>query len=98
VAVFLSEYEGFGLPAMESMARGIPVVASRRPSLSEVCAEAALLVEPDDPVGVAAAIDRVLRDEPLCAQLSASGRRRAAGYRWEETARLTWDVVREVAR
>src|SRR5262249_34324163 len=53
--VLVSEYEGFGLPALEAMARGVPVVASRRPALDEIFGEAALLVEPRDAQGIAAA-------------------------------------------
>ena len=88
VFVLLSEYEGFGLPVLEAMARGIPVVTSRRPALNEIFGVGALLVDPGDEAGVAAAIDRVLREEGLRADLvrrgyalaaSSPGRRRRRG-------------------
>ncbi len=68
-AVFLSEYEGFGLPALECAARGVPLVVGRSPSLGEIFRDAALLVDPRDETEVAAAIDRVLTDAALRARL-----------------------------
>src|SRR5205085_7836223 len=82
VAVLLSEYEGFGLPALEAMARGIPVVTSRRPCLNEVFGVAALLVDPGDEDAVAAALDAVLADERLRADLWRRGPALAASYSW----------------
>jgi len=98
-AVFLSDYEGFGLPAVEAAVRGIPVVASARPSLGEVLGDAALLVDPRDEGAITDALVRVLRDEPLRAALRERGRSLAARYSWAETAARTRDVLhRAVSR
>jgi glycosyltransferase involved in cell wall biosynthesis len=88
-AVFLSEYEGFGLPVLEAMARGLPVVLADRPALNELFGAAALLVDPRDETAVAAALERALRDSGLRADLVARGRTLAARFSWEETARHT---------
>jgi glycosyltransferase involved in cell wall biosynthesis len=94
-AVFLSEYEGFGLPALEAAARGVPLVVSRSPALGEVFRDAALLVDPRDESAVAAALDRLLTDAALRAGLVEAGRALAARHSWAETARLTRDALRE---
>jgi len=93
VAVFLSDYEGFGLPALEAMARGLPVVTSRAPSLGEIFGEAALLVEPRDEQAVAGAIERILRDPALRADLVSRGRALAGRFSWKETAQRTWECL-----
>jgi glycosyltransferase involved in cell wall biosynthesis len=80
-----SLYEGFGLPALEGMACGVPVVAARRGALPEVCADAALLVEPDAD-GLAEGLHRVLSDDALSQHLGSAGRQRAAGFTWERAA------------
>ena len=89
VAVFLSEYEGFGLPALEAAARGVPLVVSDRPALSEVFAEAALSVDPQDAEAVAGAIARLTSDHDLRQDLVARGRALAARHSWAQTAALT---------
>lgn len=89
VVVFPSLYEGFGLPVVEAMGRGVPVITTDRSSLPEVAGDAALLVDPGDPAAIAAAIERVLSDAPLAARLGEAGRAQAATFSWERTAQLT---------
>jgi glycosyltransferase involved in cell wall biosynthesis len=97
VFVFLSEYEGFGLTALEAMARGVPVVTSTRPALGEVFGDAALLVDPRDAPATAAAADGVLRDPALRADLVARGHALAARHSWATCARLTRDALQAAA-
>jgi len=96
-AVFLSEYEGFGLPALEAAARGVPLVVSRAPSLGEIFGAAALVVDPHDEREVAAALDSLLRDAPLRDRLREAGRALAARYSWAETAARTRAALAEAA-
>lgn len=97
-AVFLSEYEGFGLPALEAMARDVPVVVSDRPALDEVYRTAALTVPLEDEAAIAAALARVLEDGALRDDLVARGRALAARLSWAETARRTRAVLADAAR
>ncbi|MCL6430952.1 MAG: glycosyltransferase family 4 protein [Anaerolineae bacterium] len=92
VFVFPSLYEGFGLPVLEAMACGVPVVCSAASSLPEVAGEAALLVSPGDVWALAAAIERVLDDSALRARLRAEGLARARRFTWEAAARATLEV------
>ena len=85
----VSELEGFGLPVLEAMARGVPVVCSNRASLPEVAGDAATVVDPDDPVAVLEALKGALLDEELRAERSQAGRVRAAAFSWERTAEQT---------
>jgi glycosyltransferase involved in cell wall biosynthesis len=84
--VLPSRYEGFGLTCLEAMACGIPVVASERTALPEVCGDAALLVDPDDPAAITGAVLSICEDPELAARLKAAGRRRARSFSWERAA------------
>jgi len=92
--VFPSQYEGFGFPPLEAMARGIPVVSAATGSLPEVLGDAAELVEGFDAGDWAARITRVLADGNLRRDLAARGPLQAAKYTWAETARKTWELYR----
>jgi glycosyltransferase involved in cell wall biosynthesis len=93
--VYPSLYEGFGLPPLEAMACGTPVVTSTASSLPEVVGQAALLVDPADTGALARAIERGLADADLRAQMRAEGLARVAGFSWRETARRTADSYRQ---
>jgi glycosyltransferase involved in cell wall biosynthesis len=95
--VYPSRYEGFGLPLVEAMASGIPVLASRAASIPEVVGESGILLDPDDPGQWADAIVDVMTDAVLRARLHTDGLARAALFSWERTARITLDVYRRVA-
>lgn len=90
--VFPSRYEGFGLPPLEAMACGCPVVSSPAGALAEVLGEAALLVDPGDAGAWASAVARIAREPGLRERLTAAGRARAAAFTWAETARRTLDA------
>jgi glycosyltransferase involved in cell wall biosynthesis len=84
-----SLYEGFGLPCLEAMACGTPVVAADRAALPETCGDAALLTDPRDPAVFAEALLCAATDDAERASLSAAGLERAAGFTWERSAELT---------
>jgi alpha-1,3-rhamnosyl/mannosyltransferase len=94
--VWPSLYEGFGIPPVEAMACGTPVVSSSAPVMPEVLGDAALLVEPLAPEAYAAAIERVLDSSALRAELIARGFAQARRYSWSEHARRTLAVYGEV--
>jgi len=96
VLLMPSLYEGFGMPLLEAMACGVPVVTSCRGSIPEVAGDAVCYANPDDPRDIAAVVDRVLFDERLQSDLSARGVKRATGYTWQATAQLTVKVYREL--
>ena len=87
--LFPSLYEGFGLPPLEAMSYGLPVVASDRSSLPEVLGEAALYANPEDAEDLARSVDRLLEDHSLRAKLKEAGLQRAAQFSWEEAAKKT---------
>ena len=89
-----SRYEGFGLPPLEAMKCGTPVVSSNVSSLPEVLGEAALLADPDDVDAIADALRRVLEDAALADDLRARGIEQSARFTWSETARLTRESYR----
>ena len=96
VFAFPSLYEGFGLPVLEAMACGTPVVAANSSSLPEVAGDAALLVDPGDVGALAEALERVLFGASLASDLVGRGLARAAQFSWERTAELTHEVYRSV--
>ncbi|MGH2753088.1 MAG: glycosyltransferase family 4 protein [Actinomycetota bacterium] len=96
VFCFPSLFEGFGLPVLEAMAQGTPVVTSRGTSTEELGEDAAILVEPRDVGSIAEGITTALKDEGLRRRLKAAGPRRASGYRWETTADLLMKAYGEV--
>lgn len=95
---FISLYEGFGLPIIESMAVGTPVITSNVSSMPEIAAGAALVVPPRDFEEVVDAMDKIVSDSALRADLIARGIRRAEGFSWDKASTQTWDIVRAAAR
>jgi len=96
VLLFPSFYEGFGLPALEAMASGCPVVASNATSLPEVVGQAGLMREPGDIEGLAESVLELLEDGRLYQRLVDRGLRRASEFTWERTARETATVYKNV--
>jgi len=96
IFAFPSLDEGFGIPVLEAMAHAIPVVTSRRSALPEVAGDAALLVNPEDPEEIAAALNRLASDEGLREELSRRGRERATEFSWDAAVRKTWEVYEEL--
>jgi glycosyltransferase involved in cell wall biosynthesis len=96
VFVFPSLYEGFGLPPLEAMASGTPVVTSNVSSLPEVTGDAAVLVDPHDVRSIEHGIRRVLADPALAAEMRRQGLLRAREFSWERSVRRTLEVYRKV--
>lgn len=94
--IYPSVYEGFGLPPLEAMACGAPVIASRIAALQENLGDAACFFEPMDVAGLAKSILELWADEPQRQELSFLGRQQAEKFSWERTARQTLEVYREV--
>ena len=95
--VYVSLFEGFGLPPLEAMARGLPVVASRATSLPEVCGDAAVLVDPHDVDAIAAGLGRLLVDDDLRSRCTSRGRARAAAYSPTRTGRALRHALAQAA-
>jgi glycosyltransferase involved in cell wall biosynthesis len=98
VFAYPSVYEGFGLPPLEAMALGVPVVATSTGAIPEVLGDAAVLVVPGDPDGLAEALARVLDDSALRDQLIERGRRRAADFTWDAAGQAMAHAYRTAAR
>jgi len=94
--VLPSLYEGFGLPAIEAMACGRPVLAANAGALPEVCGDAALYCDPRDPVDIAAGLRRLATDPELAARLAAAGPPRARRFSWDDTAAAVAVAIRQL--
>jgi glycosyltransferase involved in cell wall biosynthesis len=95
--VYPSRYEGFGLPPLEAMACGAPVLATRTGAIAEYAEGAALLVDPGDRAALRDGLVRLLRDAPLRRELRARGAERARTYTWERSAVLMMQLLAEVS-
>jgi glycosyltransferase involved in cell wall biosynthesis len=93
---FVSLVEGFGLPALEAMACGAPVVVSQGTSLAEVVGEAGLKVDPRYEWGIARALDQLISDGPMRQELADRGRERSRAFNWSDTARLVYETIQGV--
>src|ERR1700720_3487151 len=98
IFVFPSLYEGFGLPPLEAMAHGTPVVTSNVSSLPEVVGNAAVLVHPENVFEIMRALHRVLLDQPLREKMKERSYRQAAKFSWEKSVRRIMEVYQEVLR
>ncbi len=96
VFAFPSLDEGFGMPVLEAMAAGAPVMTSSRSALPEVAGEAALLADPEDTGALVDALQRLTEDEDLRTRLSRLGVERARLFTWEKAVNETWDVYRHL--
>jgi glycosyltransferase involved in cell wall biosynthesis len=95
--VLVSLYEGLGLPCLEAMASGVPVVAADSGALPETCGDAAILVAPEDREAIARALERILEDEPTRERLRTAGLHRAASFSWERAANELDSLLSSVA-
>src|SRR4029077_3064433 len=96
--VFPSLYEGFGLPPLEAMASGTPVITSSTSSLPEVVGDAAMLVNPENVFDIARGMKEVLLNDGLRERLSEAGRIHAARYSWKTTAQQVLEIYREIGK
>jgi len=94
--VFPSLYEGFGLPALEAMAQGVPIACSSAGSLPEVCGDAAFYFDPRSVDEMTGAIERLLADTGLRRKLGAAGVERAKDFSWTRTAERTVEIYEQV--
>jgi len=96
LVAFPSWYEGFGLPALEAMQAGAPVLVSNRGALPEITGDAAWIIDPDDEASFGATLISALTDSERRAVRIARGRERARSYSWEATARQTFELLRSI--
>jgi glycosyltransferase involved in cell wall biosynthesis len=96
IFAFPSLDEGFGMPVLDAMARGVPVVTSNRSAMPEVASDAALLVDPSEVDSIGDALSRLAADPNLRDRLTTLGHARAAEFSWDRTVRETWDVYSEL--
>jgi glycosyltransferase involved in cell wall biosynthesis len=96
VFAFASLDEGFGIPVLEAMANGVPVITSNRSALPEVCGDAALMIDPLSTDEMIASLEMLIADEGLRIALAEKGRKRAAAFSWENCVRETYRLYEEL--
>ena len=96
--LFPSLIEGFGLPGLEAMAAGLPVIAARASCLPEIYGDAALFFDPHDPVDLADKIQSLLIDKKLCQKLIVKGQSQVTKYSWAFMASQTWQIYQAALR
>jgi O-antigen biosynthesis alpha-1,2-mannosyltransferase len=96
IFAFPSLDEGFGMPVLDAMARGVPVLTSNISAMPEVAGEAALLVDPNDAPAIADGLQRLIRDSALRERLVKAGTERAGEFSWEKAVKATWRVYEEL--
>ena len=94
--VFPSHYESFGLPPIEAMACGCPVIVSNRAALPEICGNASVYCDPDDPEDIAQKIRQVLEDKKLRSEAVTKGYARIKSFNWERSARQVLDMIEKL--
>jgi glycosyltransferase involved in cell wall biosynthesis len=97
IFAFPSLDEGFGMPALEAMAAGVPVIAGNRSALPEVCGDAAMMVDPASDEELAGSVELMTRDETLRSKLADRGKSHAARFRWADAVNLTSQAHKELA-
>jgi glycosyltransferase involved in cell wall biosynthesis len=98
IFAFPSLDEGFGMPVLEAMAYGLPVITSTQPAIAEIAGDAAVLVNPADVEEIAGALTRLADDTALCDSLAAKGQEHVQGFPWTRTVEKTWQVYEELLR
>ena len=96
--VYVSMFEGFGVPVLEAMRANVPVIASNTTSLPEVCGDAALLVAPESISSIAGAMQKMWKDVSLCHSYIEKGKQRSLDFTWDKTAELLWKSVEKVMK